>query len=149
MENWNSPKMFKAVHEKISIFPHICGLLTAFFKGAKETWKQFTSEFAPDRLIDQSTAEEKELAWMPATNDVNEGALGAFCIQMQTKSQLTMTNYNALAMFEHNNTQNFMNALFTEPGDFKFLCWQAHAIKGKDWAKQKEMVVCQQEKNQK
>jgi len=66
----------------LSTFPHIHGLLTAFFKGAEETWKQFTSEFAPDGLIDQSTAEEKELAWMPATNDINEGALGAFCIQM-------------------------------------------------------------------
>jgi hypothetical protein len=38
-KNWNSPKMFEAVHEKLSTFPHICGLLTAFFKGAKETWK--------------------------------------------------------------------------------------------------------------
>jgi len=57
-----------------------------------------------------------------------------------------MTNYNALAMFEHNNTQNFMNILFTEPGDFKFLHGQAHTYKGKDWAKQKEMVVHQQEK---
>jgi hypothetical protein len=36
-KNWNSPKMFEAVHEKLSTFPHICGLLTAFFKGAKET----------------------------------------------------------------------------------------------------------------
>jgi len=43
-------------------------------------------------------AEEKELAWMPVTNNVNEGALGAFCIQMQTNPQLTMTNYNALAI---------------------------------------------------
>ena len=60
-----------------------------------------------------------------------------------------MTNYNALAMFEHNNTQNFMNTLFTEPGDFKFLRRQAHTYKGKDQAKQKEMVVHQQEKNQK
>jgi len=38
-KNWNSPKMFEAVHEKLSTFPHICGLLTAFFKGAEETWK--------------------------------------------------------------------------------------------------------------
>ena len=27
-----------------------------------------------------ATAEEKDLAWMPATNDVNEGALGLFCV---------------------------------------------------------------------
>ena len=49
-----------------------------------------------------------------------------------------MTNYNALAMFEHNNTQNFMNALFTEPGDFKFFVGRLIHIK--------EMVVHQQEK---
>jgi len=69
---------------------------------------------------------------MPATNDINEGALGSFRVQMRMKPQLTMTNYNALAMFEHNNTQNFMDALFTEPGDFRFLRGQAHAYKGKD-----------------
>jgi len=109
--------MFEAVHEKLSTFLHIHGLLTAFFKGAEETWKQFTSKFASDGLINQSMAEEKKLAWMPATNDINEGALGAFCIQMQTKPQLTMTNYNAYAMFECNNTQHFMNEIFTEPGD--------------------------------
>jgi len=86
---------------------------------------------------------------MPATNDINEGALGAFCIQMQMKPQLTMTNYNALAMFECNNTQNFVNPLFTEPRDFKFLHGQAHAYQGKDQAKQKKMVLHQQEKNNK
>ena len=57
-----------------------------------------------------------------------------------------MTNYNALAMFEYNNTQKFINTLFMEPGDFKFLCGQACAYKEKDWAKQKEMVLYQQEK---
>jgi len=91
-------------------------------------------------------AEETELAWMPATNDINEGALGAFHIQMWTKPQLTMTNHNACAMFECNNTQNLMNEIFTEPGDLKFLQEQAHAYKGKDQAKQKEMVLCQQAK---
>jgi len=58
---------------------------------------------------------------MPAKNDINEGALDAFCIQMQTKPQLTMTNHNACAMFEGNNTQNFMNEICMEPGDLKFL----------------------------
>jgi hypothetical protein len=38
-KNWNSSKMFEAVHEKLFTFSYICGLLTAFFKGAKETWK--------------------------------------------------------------------------------------------------------------
>jgi len=46
-------------------------------------------------------------------------------------------------------TVNNPNTLFTEPGDFKFLHGQACIYKGKDWGKEKEMVVCQQEKNQK
>jgi len=30
---------------------------------------RFISEFAPGGLIDEATVEEKELAWMPTTND--------------------------------------------------------------------------------
>ena len=52
------------------------GFLIAFFEAAGKTWQCFTSEFAPGGLIDETTAEEKEVAWMPPTNDANEGALG-------------------------------------------------------------------------
>ena len=31
-------------------------------------------------MIDCATSEEKEKAWMPPTNDVNEGALGTLCL---------------------------------------------------------------------
>jgi len=31
--------MFEVVYEKLTTFPHICGLLTAFFKEAEEIWK--------------------------------------------------------------------------------------------------------------
>ena len=58
--------------------PHFCNLLIAFFKGAAQTWERFTSEFAPGGLIDEATAEERELAHMPAANDENEGLLGSF-----------------------------------------------------------------------
>jgi hypothetical protein len=62
--------------------PHLSSVLVAFFQGAAETWKCFISEFAPGGLIDEATADEKDFAWMPPTNDVNEGALGAFCVLM-------------------------------------------------------------------
>ena len=52
--------------------------MIAFFKEAAETWEHFTSEFAPGGLIDEATAEEQELAHMPAENDENEGLLGSF-----------------------------------------------------------------------
>ena len=47
----------------------------AFFTGAANTWERFISEFAEGGLIDEATTEEKDLAWLPAVNDENEGAL--------------------------------------------------------------------------
>ena len=58
--------------------PYLKELLIANFTGADETWTCFTSEFSPGGLIDAATTEERNLAWMPATNDENEGALGSF-----------------------------------------------------------------------
>jgi hypothetical protein len=60
-----------------STLPYLKPVLVAFFKGALETWKRFTPEFQKGGLIDQSTSEDQEMAWMPPTNDANEGALGA------------------------------------------------------------------------
>ncbi len=59
--------------------PHLSPLLVAFFEGAAATWKRFTSEFAPGGLINEATTQEKDSAWMPPTNDANEGALGSLC----------------------------------------------------------------------
>ena len=88
--------------------------LVAFFKGAKETWQRFTSEYAPGGLIDEATEEEKDRAWMPTTNDVNEGALGSFCVMIQRQPQLTLLQYNAQAMFNKNNTAELMDEKFSE-----------------------------------
>ena len=97
-EEWHYPDVIKAINKMEPELPYLKPLLVTFFKGAAETWKQFTSEFAPGGLIDEVTIEEKNLAWMPATNDVNEGALGSFCVLMHQQSQLTLLGHNALAM---------------------------------------------------
>jgi hypothetical protein len=62
--------------------PHLANVLVAFLKGALTTWKRFTTEFVPGGLIDEASAEQKDLAWMPATNDVNEGILGSYRVFM-------------------------------------------------------------------
>ena len=77
-EEWQNPGVMEKIFDLIPTLPHLHDLLIAFFKGAAETWKRFTSEFAPGGLINEATAEEKELAFMPATNDENEGLLGSF-----------------------------------------------------------------------
>ena len=88
--------------------------LVAFCKGAHETWKQFTSEYTPGGLIDKATQEERDLAWMPSTNDVNEGALGQFRVMIRRQPQLTLLQYNAHTMFARNETATFMDEMFTE-----------------------------------
>ncbi|KAF8808752.1 hypothetical protein BYT27DRAFT_7222765 [Phlegmacium glaucopus] len=75
-EKWQNTAVVNKILDLIPTLPHFCDLLIAFFKGAAETWEHFTSEFAPGGLIDEATAEERELAWMPASNDENGGFLG-------------------------------------------------------------------------
>ena len=82
-EEWQNSAVIQHILNLIPALPHFHDLFIAFFSGAAATWEQFTSEFAPGGLIDKATVEEKELAWMPTTNDENEGALGSFQQLMQ------------------------------------------------------------------
>ncbi|KAJ7877232.1 hypothetical protein B0H14DRAFT_3784454 [Mycena olivaceomarginata] len=63
---------------------------------SNHTWIRFSSEFAPGGLIDQSSATEKQLAWMPSTNDANEGALGAYRVAI--RGTLLANKQNAAAL---------------------------------------------------
>ncbi|KAF8177867.1 hypothetical protein BJ912DRAFT_930228 [Pholiota molesta] len=68
-------------------------------------------EFAPGGIIDTCSANELAQAWMPTTNDTNEGALGTFRVAIQNDPCLTLHQYNAQAMFTRNETQTFMDTL--------------------------------------
>jgi hypothetical protein len=118
-EEWQHPDIFRSINNLD--LPYLEELLVAFFTGADETWTHFISEFAPGGLIDAATTEERDLAWMPATNDENEGALGSFRKLIRQQPQFTMQAYNGLTMFFRNNTQLFMEAKFTTDEDYKFL----------------------------
>src|SRR6266568_6380667 len=139
-EEWQNPAIIEKIHDISTSLPHLQDLLVVFFKGAAETWKRFTSEFAPGGLIDEATAEERELAWMPATNDENEGALGSFRRLMRNQPQLTLLNHNALAIFFQNNTQAFMAAKFTEAADYHYLRKLARDANGDEQKRRKELV---------
>ncbi|KAJ7911715.1 hypothetical protein B0H13DRAFT_1875549 [Mycena leptocephala] len=73
------------------------------------------AEFAPGGLIDEASASERQLAWMPATNDANEGSLGQLRVIMRNHPTLTLHQFNAMVMYNQNNTQDFMDALFEAP----------------------------------
>ena len=139
-EEWQNPAVVQKILGLIPTLPHFHNLFIAFFQGAAETWIRFTSEFAPGGLIDEATAEERELAWMPATNDENEGALGSFRLLMRQQPQLTLLNHNALAMYFRNNTQAFMAAKFTEEEDFHYLHRLAREANGEERKRRKELI---------
>ena len=112
--SWNSKEVVEKINELAPEFPNLKPALVAYFKGARETWQRFTSEYAPGGLIDEATEEEKNRARMPPTNDHNEGALGSFRVMMLRQPQLTLLQYNARAMFKRNNTAEFMDEKFSE-----------------------------------
>ncbi len=61
-KEWQNPAVIQKILDLIPTLPHFHNLFIAFFQGAAETWMRFTSEFAPGGLIDEATAEERELA---------------------------------------------------------------------------------------
>ena len=139
-EEWQNPLVVKKVLEMIPSLPYFCDLLLSFFNGSAHTWVRFISEFAPGGLIDEATVEEKELAWMPTTNDENEGALGSFRLLMRLQPQLSLLSHNAMTMFFRNNTQAFMEAKFTEKEDFEFLHKMGRVSAGEEKKRKKELI---------
>lgn len=120
--------------------PHFQDVLVTFLKGAVQTWVHFTSEFAPGGLIDEATMEKRLLAWMPATNDENEGALGLFRLLMRRQPHLSLLSHNAMAMFFQNNTEAFMAAKFTEKEDFQYLHMLGRESQKAEKMRRKEIV---------
>lgn len=139
-EDWQNPPVILKIQELAPSLPYLRELLVIFFPAALETWERFTSEFAPGGAIDQATTEEKELAWLPATNDENEGALRSFRRLIRHQPQLTLLDYNALAMFFRNNTQAFMAVKFTEAVDYQHLRHLARKAAGDEKKRRIELV---------
>ncbi|KAI0040499.1 hypothetical protein FA95DRAFT_1585006 [Auriscalpium vulgare] len=87
---WERPEVIYAVQHLMPTLPHLRGALVAFFQGALETWKRFSSR--------------ARLAAVRATNDLNESALGQKRViqrRAPNKSELT---YNAERMYSANRT---------------------------------------------
>jgi hypothetical protein len=124
---YENPEAVKAILDLAPKLPHLADVLVAFLKGASSTWDRFTSEFVPGGIIDEATDLEKDLAWMPATNNLNEGALGSYRVFMRYKPRTALHNFNAQAMYRRNNTQEFMEKEFTEE-DHKFVMRKAREI---------------------
>ncbi|KAJ7213194.1 hypothetical protein GGX14DRAFT_519404 [Mycena pura] len=138
---WNDTHAMAAVFKMIPSLPHVKEVTLAFFRGSLATWTRFSAEFAPGGIIDTCSAEEKELAWMPSTNDANEGALGAYRVAIRGKPSLTLHQYNSLAMYRRNDTQSFMDAVLTAE-DHAYIMREARHIdaSGSEAQRRREIV---------
>ncbi|THU88513.1 hypothetical protein K435DRAFT_821621 [Dendrothele bispora CBS 962.96] len=124
---WEDTEAMEMVFKLAPTLPHLKPITLAFFRGALATWIRFSVEFAPGGLIDETSKEERLLAWMPPTNDPNESALGRYRVTMRDKSTLSLHQYNAEAMYSRNKTLSFMSALF-EDEDHTFVMQEARQI---------------------
>lgn len=120
-QRWEDDLAFIAVQKNIPELLHISGLLVGFLKGCLETWIRFTEEFEEGGIIDGLTAEEHEAAWMPATNDANEGALGMMHVIMRRKPQLTLRQMNAWFMVKMNHTDQWMKCVDLTEEDHAYI----------------------------
>ncbi|KAM5530155.1 hypothetical protein V8D89_016178 [Ganoderma adspersum] len=113
-EDWQRPGAITAIRTMAYRMPHLRHILRAFFKGALHTWESFTKEFEKGGAIDQCTEEELDDAWIFATNDANEGALGLLRQWLRANPFGTELYYNSLQKCVQNNTEAFMRAHFTD-----------------------------------
>jgi hypothetical protein len=75
---WNRPQAVDAVRALTPELPHLRRCVVNMFRGARDACSGFLSEFAVGGTVDSATAEERELAFRPPTNDCSEGDLGCF-----------------------------------------------------------------------
>jgi len=77
---WHEPLVFEALkkEQERGFLPHLRKMLIEFCCGALNKWANFTSEFVSDGTIAPLTPAERKDAFMPTTNDANEGMLGTW-----------------------------------------------------------------------
>lgn len=146
---WDNPKAVEVILADTSLYPHLQDLLVAFFRGSLQTWRRFTSEFTPGGLIDEATDIEKHLAWLPPTNDLNEGALGSFRQFMRFNPSATLLRFNSQTMFQRNDTQTFIDAKFTTE-DHQYVMKAAREVdaSGHEQKRKAEFIEFTEKKNQ-
>lgn len=103
--NWHRPDAVAATRKLVPSMPHVRAVFVAFLKRALITWKRFSAEFVADGVIASSSTAQKDAAWMPSTNDANEGALGVYRIENRVYSVESMHMCNARLMHKRNNTR--------------------------------------------
>ncbi|KAJ7093409.1 hypothetical protein B0H15DRAFT_905275 [Mycena belliarum] len=122
---WERPEAIYAILAMEPALPHLRGVLVAFFEGA------FTAEFTAEDGIGSLSTSEQHRAWMPSTNDANEGALGSYArIARRRAPTATLEHINAKAMYKRNNTKAYVAQSLKSTADQAFIRRATRVIDG-------------------
>lgn len=124
---WERPEVIVSIHQLIPKLPHLKDAFVEFLRGSLDTWERFTAEFVPGGTIARLSALQRELVWMPSTNDKNEGALGAYRIGARDSPNMSLGQHNARHMYKLNDTATYIATLAT-PEEHRFYCCEARVI---------------------
>lgn len=138
---WKDPEVVRAVLDLAPSLPHLKDILVAFLQGALETWERFTADFAPAGRIAQLPIALRERAWMPPTNDANEGALGSLRVNYRLAPNMSQYQYNAKEMYKRNDTATYIATTLTSANDLRFLHAKARAIDASGAEKKRRLDV--------
>jgi hypothetical protein len=101
---WNRPEAIDAVRKAAPTLPHLRRCVVKFFEGARNACPSFLAEFVVGGDIDKATANERELAFHPPTNDCSEGDLGGFRLFARNRGTKSPLLYNVNRQYHENNT---------------------------------------------
>ncbi|OCB84856.1 hypothetical protein A7U60_g8077 [Sanghuangporus baumii] len=126
-EDWDRPDTISAIRVFIADdkLPKLKELFKAFLRGALQTWERFSAEFNDDGTIAALTEGERQLAWMPATNDANEGALGSYRVFARKNPNGSIKLFNSLFRYRRNGTETFIQEKLTDIEHHRFLMKRA------------------------
>ncbi|KAJ7125578.1 hypothetical protein C8R43DRAFT_1090413 [Mycena crocata] len=116
-KEWSDPIAFAACLKLAPTLPDLKGLILNGLKWTLTCWDRFTSEFEVGGAIDLASEQEKEDGYIEATNDANEGLPGSL-----------LGHFEDQAMFNRNETQEFMDTYLNTAADEQFIMQEARAI---------------------
>ena len=102
---WMESHMFSVVTNESKNLLHLHKVLVEFLKAAHTTWERFISKFVKGGQVKSLTPHEMILAFMPPTNDANEGILGMWRVWHRRFPRLMQDHFNAIIMVQWNGTE--------------------------------------------
>ncbi|KLO04071.1 hypothetical protein SCHPADRAFT_841053, partial [Schizopora paradoxa] len=117
---WEQPEVYYGIRALSEKLEHFEGAMRAFLVGALSTWQRFAEEYREGGAVALASPQDRARAWMPRTNCINEGALGAKRVYARKNPKGTDATFNDLKMYIDNDTSAFMETHFVDE-DYAYL----------------------------